>query len=196
MKRHLLLFALLLLILGVMWAQEPPTVTTLDVTVYDQTSATCGGTIVSDGGSSIIAYGVSYSTTDGFEGADGIEMPSDNLNSNNSFTVSIGGLTPATTYYVRAFAENEVGKTYAEQKSFTTLSEQTYSININVLPTDAGSVNVNPSGPYHYNDLITLAATPSTGYTFSAWDVRDANNKTTPSPLQTTNSPCPRATSR
>ena len=38
----------------------------------------------------------------------------------NNFTYSFTGLTPNTTYYVRAYAINSMGKTYGEEISFTT----------------------------------------------------------------------------
>ena len=38
-----------------------------------------------------------------------------------TFTSSITGLTPNTTYYVRAYATNSVGTAYGEELSFTTM---------------------------------------------------------------------------
>ena len=38
------------------------------------------------------------------------------------FTSRMAGLTPSTTYYVRAYATNSVGTAYGEQRSFTTRS--------------------------------------------------------------------------
>ena len=120
MKKHLLLFALLLLTSGAMFGQEGlPTVITDPVSIFDQNTATCGGRITDNGGSTIEACGVSYSTTHGFEGADGTQVQSSNLN-DNIFTVDITGLEPGTTYYVRAYATNSTGTAYGSEVSFTT----------------------------------------------------------------------------
>ena len=96
-----------------------PTVTTGQVTNVAVTTATASGTVASTGNGNITAYGIAYSTTDGFEGNDGTQVPGSNLNE-GAFTVSLTGLTGTTTYYVRAYATNEAGTAYGEQVSFTT----------------------------------------------------------------------------
>lgn len=94
-----------------------PTVTTNDVSNITTTSATCGGNVTSAGDGTITTCGVCWNT---------LENPTIS-NSHTSdgagtgeFTSSITGLTPNTTYYVRAYATNEVGTAYGEQKTFTT----------------------------------------------------------------------------
>lgn len=42
--------------------------------------------------------------------------------STGSYTSTLTGLTPSTTYYVRAYATNSVGTSYGEQKTFRTSS--------------------------------------------------------------------------
>lgn len=96
----------------------PPTVLTLNVSNITATSATCGGNVTSDGGSTITARGICWSTS---------QNPTINNthttdgNGTGSFTSSITELTPGTTYYVKAYATNSIGTEYGEQKSFTTL---------------------------------------------------------------------------
>ena len=41
-----------------------------------------------------------------------------------SYTSNLIGLTPATTYYVRAYATNNVGTAYGEERTFTTPASQ------------------------------------------------------------------------
>lgn len=95
-----------------------PEVTTYQVTEIGATTATCGGYVVSDGGSTVTSRGVCWSTE---------HNPVLNTNymthdgsGTGEFTSSITGLSPNTTYYVRAYASNSVGTNYGEEKSFTT----------------------------------------------------------------------------
>ena len=95
-----------------------PMVTTNIVSNITVTSATCGGNVTSEGGASVIARGVCWSTSQnptvsGNHTTDG--------SGTGSFTSSITGLAANTTYYVRAYATNSAGTTYGEQRNFTTL---------------------------------------------------------------------------
>ena len=94
-----------------------PTVTTSDVTSITSNSAVCGGEVTDDGGASVTARGVCYSTSQnptisGQHTSDG--------NGTGAFTSSLTGLEENTTYYVRAFATNSEGTSYGAQKTFTT----------------------------------------------------------------------------
>lgn len=95
-----------------------PTVTTADVTDIAQTTATSGGNVTDDGGAAVIARGVCWSTSQN-------PTVNDNHTSDGNgtgiFTSNLTNLTANTTYYVRAYATNENGTSYGEQKSFTTL---------------------------------------------------------------------------
>jgi len=94
-----------------------PTVSTSSVTNITQTTATSGGNVTSDGGSSVTARGVCWSAS-----------PNPTLiNSHTTigtgtgqFTSNLTGLTPNTLYYVRAYAINSVGTAYGNDNSFTT----------------------------------------------------------------------------
>ena len=55
--------------------------------------------------------------------------------------------------------------------NFTAL--QPHSVTCN--PVENGSISANPTTAYK-NETVTLTATPTSGYFFSAWDVRDATN--------------------
>ena len=96
----------------------PPALTTSDITDITQTSATSGGNVTDDGGSEVTARGVCWSTTenptiedDHTEDGSGVGV----------FTSNLTGLSGQTTYYLRAYATNEVGTEYGNQISFTTL---------------------------------------------------------------------------
>jgi FlaG/FlaF family flagellin (archaellin) len=102
-------------------APTAPTVTADPVTVFDQTSATIGGTITDTGGADPTACGLEWGDQDGgpwpnIEPVDAAECQLD-----NPFSVSIQGLSPGTPYYFRAYATNTAGTGYSGQATFTTL---------------------------------------------------------------------------
>jgi hypothetical protein len=94
-----------------------PTLTTSAATAISGTKATSGGNISSDGGATITARGVCWSTG---------QTPtiSDSKTSEGTgtgaFTSNITGLTSTTTFYVRAYATNSAGTAYGEAIHFTT----------------------------------------------------------------------------
>lgn len=97
---------------------ESPIVTTADVTDITQTTAVSGGNVTDDGGAAVTARGLCWSTSQNPTIND--NHTSDG-NGTGSFTSNLTNLTANTTYYVRAYATNENGTSYGEQKSFTTL---------------------------------------------------------------------------
>ena len=94
-----------------------PTVKTNAVTDIKTNSATCGGNVTSDGNATVTARGLCWSIS---------PNPTINDNKTNngsgtgSFTSTLNGLTGGTKYYVRAYATNEKGTAYGEERSFTT----------------------------------------------------------------------------
>lgn len=95
-----------------------PTVTTSDATNITQNSATCGGTVTSDGGATVTQRGICWSTSPEptLETGSSVIIGS----GTGSFTGQISGLTANTEYYVKAFATNVVGTNYGDQKTFRT----------------------------------------------------------------------------
>ena len=100
-----------------------PSVTTLDITDIGCNSASCGGTIVSDGGKNVISCGICYSTSPNPTLSDN-SIPGNNT---PNFDCHLSDLSTFTTYYVRAYATNEKGTAYGEQKIFGT-EQPTFSI--------------------------------------------------------------------
>ena len=94
-----------------------PTVTTSTPSNITDNSATCGGNVTSDGGATVTARGLCWSTSqnptiNGSHTTDGTGV--------GSFTSDITGLAENTTYYVKAYATNSEGTSYGSLKSFTT----------------------------------------------------------------------------
>jgi hypothetical protein len=96
-----------------------PTLTTSTPSSITKYAASAGGTITYNGGSTITASGICWSTTATPTTSD--TKTTDGTTS-GTFTSSITGLTAGTTYYVRAYATNAIGTGYGVAQSFTTLS--------------------------------------------------------------------------
>lgn len=95
------------------------TVTTSSVTGAGPSGATCGGnaTVTGDNNLPITAKGVCWGT--------GHNPTVSNSHTNDgtgpgAFTSTISGLAVNTLYYVRAYAINQLGTYYGDEKSFTT----------------------------------------------------------------------------
>lgn len=86
------------------------------VTDITSCSAQCGGFVSGRGGADVTSRGVCWST-----------VPNPTVNDshtadatgNGGFKSVLSGLTPGTTYYIRAYATNSVGTAYGEEQSFT-----------------------------------------------------------------------------
>ena len=97
---------------------EVPRVVTTDVMDVSSNSVRCGGTILDEGGSAIVYRGVCWSLHQNPSLSDDFVYAEGSIG--NQFTCYITGLEDETTYYVRAFAMNNDGVGYGEQKTFTT----------------------------------------------------------------------------
>ena len=117
---------MLLLIVPLLVACEKeavkPVVTTIDITEITETSAVACGDVTSDGGAEVTARGVCWSvnpnpTIDDKHTEDGAGV--------GNFTSNITELTTNTVYHLRAYATNEVGTSYGEEVTFTTMQGNT-----------------------------------------------------------------------
>ncbi len=97
-----------------------PTVTTSAVSQITETSAVAGGHVTSDGGAVVTERGVVY----GKSPNPTISNLSNTIrpcgSGTGEFTYTITDLQENTTYYIRAYATNDVGTAYGEEESFTT----------------------------------------------------------------------------
>ncbi len=133
-------------------ATSVPALTTRAVIGISSDVAGSGGVISTDGGASIDAKGVCWSinpnptvantrTTDGFGSA--------------AFSSTMTGLSPLTTYYVRAWATNALGTAYGSQLSFTTTDLVTPGPTLPVVGTSTSAITGSTtaaSGGYVSND--------------------------------------------
>jgi len=97
-----------------------PSVITAEVTEITKVSAVTGGDVTSDGGASVTARGIVWSTNADPTLLDNNIPAESGL---GSFVSSIEGLTSFTTYHVRAYATNSMGTAYGDDVQFTTLAD-------------------------------------------------------------------------
>ncbi|MFD2068021.1 hypothetical protein ACFSKU_14085, partial [Pontibacter silvestris] len=101
----------------------PPTVYTDTITAVEGTWAEAGGEVTDDGGSTVTARGLVWSTT---RTPLLSEAGSSNHVASGSgtgvFAARMPGLQPNTTYYFRAYAINTKGTSYGQLDSVTTLA--------------------------------------------------------------------------
>jgi len=113
--------------------------TTNDITEITSTSAQTGGEITDDGGATVTERGIVWSLN-----------PNTSITVNQGktisgtgtglFSASLTSLTAETTYYVRAYATNELGTQYGNEFSFSTLvSNYTNSISMEFVYIEPGS---------------------------------------------------------
>jgi len=96
-----------------------PTVTTTAVSAITTNSASSGGAVTSNGGATVTAWGICWSTSANPSLANSFLQ---NTVSSGGFSSALSGLTQNTTYYVRAYATNSAGTAYGNEVSFTTLA--------------------------------------------------------------------------
>lgn len=94
-----------------------PTVVTGEISSISLNSAFCSGTITDNGGAPITEAGICWATT---------AMPTRDSSHVTAaagvteFTLQMSELNPSSHYYVRAYAMNEKGLAYGEQREFNT----------------------------------------------------------------------------
>jgi uncharacterized protein (TIGR02145 family) len=103
-------------------------------------TANCGGTVVSDGGSPVIARGVCWNITPNPTTANNKII---NGSGTGTFSGSMTGLAASSVYYVRAYATNSAGTSYGNEVSFTTTNG---SITLTTTTITAITVNSATSG--------------------------------------------------
>ncbi|MDD3945453.1 MAG: FISUMP domain-containing protein [Bacteroidales bacterium] len=100
--------------------QGLPEVTTGEVTSITTTTATCSGDVKADGGTTVTARGVCWSTSENPTTSDSKTTDGTGM---GTYTSNLIDLSPDTQYYVRAYATNSKGTAYGEQRAFKTQDE-------------------------------------------------------------------------
>jgi len=96
-----------------------PELTTITVSSISQTGATSGGTLTNADKVEVTAKGVVWSTSANPTIA--LTTKTEEGNGTESFNSTLTNLTPATLYFVRAYATSAAGTVYGDEQTFTTL---------------------------------------------------------------------------
>jgi uncharacterized protein (TIGR02145 family) len=132
---------------------EIPSMVTINVTDITSSTFTSGGLVFSAGGDPVVSRGICLSTNKNPSIAD---IKTNDGTGTGSFTSTISGLTPGSTYYVRAYASNNIGTGYGNQYVITTTTELislTTTAISSITPTTAVSGgNITSDGGSEVND--------------------------------------------
>ncbi|MBJ6118122.1 T9SS type A sorting domain-containing protein [Pontibacter sp. BT310] len=96
----------------------PPALTTSAAHSITPSSATIGGEITDNGGSTVLERGIVYSSTTNITTIAGPKLVLES--GDGAFSGTITDLQPSTRYFARAYAMNDVGISYGNQVLFTT----------------------------------------------------------------------------
>ena len=96
-----------------------PILSTTSISAITTNLSISGGNITSDGGSPVTSRGVVWSTSP--NATVSLSTKTNDGMGLGIFNSTLSGLTPNTTYYVRAYASNTAGSGYGNEVSFKTL---------------------------------------------------------------------------
>ena len=99
-------------------SEDTPIVTTAEVTAVMQTSATCGGEVISRGDAEVTSRGIYLGKSGNQIIVDTITVESTGI---GSFTCELTGLDAGTDYFVNAYATNLYGTGLGDTVLFTTV---------------------------------------------------------------------------
>ena len=96
-----------------------PTLSTTEITDINGSGAKSGGNISNAGSFPVTERGIVWSTSSNPTITNN-EGSATSGSGTGTFNANLSGLNPSTTYYVRAYATNQIGTSYGTQRTFTT----------------------------------------------------------------------------
>jgi hypothetical protein len=107
-------------------------------------TAISGGSITNEGGSYVTSRGVVWSTSP--NPTISLSTKTNDGGFNGTFTSNLIGLTPGSTYYVRAYATNAVGTAYGNEITFTTLINDLKTGLVAYYPFNGNAIDESDNG--------------------------------------------------
>lgn len=152
-----------------------PSVETTQVK-YGTTILECYGNVTKDGGFPIIRRGFCYSTHSKPTLDDKFELSTSNIV--GEYSLTIDNLEEGTTYYVRAFVENEKGISYGDVISATTMVTTTFRVvDTDNIPIPDATIYFGSTSTYYKCDNNgQLQLTNSVGTWKTFWASADGYN--------------------
>jgi len=154
-----------------------PVVATSSTTNINSVSATVGGNVSFDGGSTVTSKGICYSRNSNPSLADSVVLnPSGGA---GSFSLPLTNLAATSTYHIRAFAINSIGTAYGGDSSFTTLALTSPTVTtsnafgIGASSANSGGVVTSSGGALLISRGIVYSTSP--GPTLANSTVNDGN---------------------
>jgi len=147
--------------------EQAATVTTEAVTAIGKTTADGNGNITDLGVPNPTEHGVCWNTTGNPTIADG-KTEDGPVSATGAFVSHMSGLSPDTTYYVRAYATNTAGTVYGNEISFTTRAQAAAVATLKV--TGIGTTTAKGNGyitdlgsppPTQHGDCWSATGTPT-----------------------------------
>jgi len=142
-----------------------PAVTTTSVTAYNNGGAVMGGNVTSNGGETLTARGIVYSTSNSTPTVSGTNCTTQVASGTGTglYTYNVEGLSAGTKYYVRAYATNSAGTSYGSVENFTTTNETPSTVT-----TNTGELFTVASGTQVYFAKGNLVKTGASTYAFES----------------------------
>lgn len=135
---------------------SPSVVTTQNVTNLASTTVTANGNLISLGLPNATDYGHCWSTQPN-PTINNSKASKGNATVTGAFTSELTGLTPNTTYYLKSYATNQMGTSYGQEVTFTTVALYNVTNEQSVQGVTSGSdVIVYNGGHFNVNQTSTL----------------------------------------
>jgi sugar lactone lactonase YvrE len=163
-----------------------PVLTTTDVVIDAAgTSAHGGGLITATLTSSVTAYGVCWSATN--QSPSIADSKSTDTVNQLGFTSKITGLSPKTTYYLRAYATNSTGTGYGSMIQFTTSADLSAAVGtVSTLAGNSSTGLIDGTGSSAFFSGPQGIAIDASGNLYVADSFNSAIRKVTPAGVVTT----------